>query len=368
MRLSSNFKDTYEAIIKACGDIHGLESTQCRTTRAALQAVEIDQQPAGTQAGPVCSRKPAKTPECAGGVPEPTATGGVVPTSTPQPTTTSSPTVVPTNGGSSVVKIDFKNSCVGDTSDAADKSGYTKAEFSCRDGRSGGVGNGVECMSETELRRRAEAVCGGTIGTPTTTPPPTTAATPTAEPTVSSSPTSTEVSVRLRVKLQGVFGAPRRLTTVSVKLALKDEQSGFIAEKLILISAKSDGTWEGTQSVDIPKGQYVALVKGPMHIQKKICHASPSEPIAGNYRCSGSKITIADGENLLDFTGVVLLVGDLPDQDGVVNSYDISLVRNNIGATASQVTQYCDVNYDGVCNSQDYSILIAALKVRVDEE
>ena len=64
------------------------------------------------------------------------------------------------------------------------------------------------------------------------------------------------------------------------------------------------------------------------------------------------------------------MVGDLPQQDGLVNSYDISLVRNNIGVAGSQhpaVLALADLNLDGIVDSQDYSLVIAALSIRSDE-
>ena len=68
-----------------------------------------------------------------------------------------------------------------------------------------------------------------------------------------------------------------------------------------------------------------------------------------------------------DFTGIYLLVGDLPEQDGIVNSYDISLVRNLIGKTDVASLRQADLNLDGAVNAQDYSLVIAALSVRQDE-
>ena len=64
------------------------------------------------------------------------------------------------------------------------------------------------------------------------------------------------------------------------------------------------------------------------------------------------------------------MVGDLPQQDGVVNSYDISLARNNIGVAGSYdpaVLALADLNLDGIVDSQDYSLVIAALSIRADE-
>ena len=62
------------------------------------------------------------------------------------------------------------------------------------------------------------------------------------------------------------------------------------------------------------------------------------------------------------------MVGDLPDQDGVVDSYDTSLVRENFGSKDPTVLQYADLNYDGIVDSSDFSRIIEALSIKYDEE
>ena len=71
--------------------------------------------------------------------------------------------------------------------------------------------------------------------------------------------------------------------------------------------------------------------------------------------------------NNLDFSGIILLAGDLPIQDGSVTAYDTSLVRNNLGKTDADAVSKADVNRDGKVDTQDYSLIIAALSVRNDE-
>ena len=112
------------------------------------------------------------------------------------------------------------------------------------------------------------------------------------------------------------------------------------------------------------------LIKGPKHIQKKICDDVPTETFGGTYRCriNSSKISIPSQTVNLDFSNIVFLVGDLPEQDGVVDSYDISFIRNNLNSSDPKVIATGDLNMDGVIDTQDYSLLIAALSIRYDEE
>ena len=89
----------------------------------------------------------------------------------------------------------------------------------------------------------------------------------------------------------------------------------------------------------------------------------------------GSDNSVHDGfsftyrkDGVYDFSGITLLVGDLPEQDGIVNAYDIGLIINNFGKRDSDILSKADVNMDGIVDTQDYSLVIAALSIRYDEE
>lgn len=90
---TSNFKDVYISFMQSCEDLNGKGSSTCMEVEKALQATEVDQQPAGSQAGPTCSNIQRATPVCAGGsgtpptaniTPTPTNPSGITPTSNPQ--------------------------------------------------------------------------------------------------------------------------------------------------------------------------------------------------------------------------------------------------------------------------------------------
>jgi Zn-dependent metalloprotease len=63
---SANFRDDYDALLQACADLYGADSSECAETAKALQAVEMDQQPAGEQSGARCLGRTEERPNCAG--------------------------------------------------------------------------------------------------------------------------------------------------------------------------------------------------------------------------------------------------------------------------------------------------------------
>lgn len=131
-----------------------------------------------------------------------------------------------------------------------------------------------------------------------------------------------------------------------------------------------NGIWNGqvTFTNITPGNGYKVLVKGPKHIQKKICDMKPDEAESGFYRCSEGKITLTSGENNFDFSGIRLPVGDLPDQDGVIDAYDISFLRNSLNKKDDEILAIGDLNLDGIVDTQDYALLLASLTVKYDEE
>lgn len=205
---------------------------------------------------------------------------------------------------------------------------------------------------------------------PTNTPTPT----ETPAPTPTTPPGNT--TLNLKIKFQGITQKPQdqynslavKVTAVSSSGSKTVASGNFSARD---IDANKKGIWEGTVSFNLAAGSYRLLVKGPKHIQKKICHPNPTEPPGGpgTYTCGDTaQINISNGVNNLDLSGIYLLVGDLPNQDGVVNSYDLALVRNNLGKTDAEALRLADLNLDGRVNTQDYSLIMAALAIRADEE
>lgn len=321
---SDNFRGIYDAILSACGDLYQAGSADCNTVRSALQATEMDQQPSGTQGGARCIGQTRKIPDCTGATPEPTSTPR--PTNTPVPTVPGQPTSTPPPTG-----------------------GPTPTTP---------PGQPTSTPFPTPTNRPGE---------PTNTPAPTaTPASPT--PTITG---GTSVTLNLSLRFQGILQKPEdQFNKMTVKVTIAGGELPNPVTQTGQFIADDQGVFRGAVSFEgIKPGRgYRILVKGDKHMQKKVCQAQPSEYYPGGYHCSEGLITIVKGQNYLDFSNIALLVGDLPEQDGIVNSYDTSLVRNLIGATDPDSLGRADLNLDGMVNAQDYSLVIAALSVRYDEE
>lgn len=217
---------------------------------------------------------------------------------------------------------------------------------------------------------------GGATSTPTPIPSVSISATPTRVATVTPStgpsvtPNSNDLNLNMKIRLQGVLRKPAAGDSIPVSVSLVNYQDGITTQtKSGTFSVDDNGIWSGSVAFTAPAAtHYYLLVKGPKHLAKKICESTPRETSPGSYRCGEGKISLVKGNNALDFSNVYMLLGDLPDQDGVVDSYDISYIRNNLGNADANVTKIGDLNYDGRVDSQDYSLVIASLSVKKDEE
>lgn len=200
---------------------------------------------------------------------------------------------------------------------------------------------------------------------PIHTPTPTATSTPTPTTSLQSS-----VILNLKLKFQGIVKKPMN-NSMKVKVAFIDN-SGTKKEASGDFVADDNGIWSGTTTIgntviDQTK-KYSLLIKGPRHVQKKVCDSMPSEPTYGTYNCNSNNITLQTGTNTFDFSGVMLLVGDLPVQDGVVNSYDLSLIRNNLQKTEASILGKADLNQDSRIDVQDWSLAVASLSIKLDEQ
>ncbi len=243
------------------------------------------------------------------------------------------------------------------------------------------MGGGNQVVGTTEsysfdlvLPTTAAGIVVGTGG-PTLTPTQTPTQSPDQTPTPTTPPDEGNVSLSFQLRFQGIIEKPVN-TSMPVKITIK--KGGQVVDERIIdfsydqaASSEAKGRWLGSANFNVLPGDgYTIFVKGPKHVQKKICQSTPQEAVGaeGTYHClSGQSLSI-DLASAFDFSHITLLAGDLPQQDGVVNSYDTSLVRNNLGKTDAEVLRLTDVNLDGRVNTQDYSLIIYALSIRTDEE
>ena len=184
------------------------------------------------------------------------------------------------------------------------------------------------------------------------------------------------VVLAFKFKFQGVVKKPKGDQSTRFKVKLQGPtKKGY---ELGTLTVDDDGIWNGSVTFsdltlsDKLESRYTIFVKVGKHLQKRICSFAPSESSGGTYNCSESDLPLVAGTNNLDFSGILNLVGDLPsasgEQNGVVDSYDISYVLNNLGNTDEDKLKIGDLNFDGVIDTQDKSLIIQSLNVKYDDE
>lgn len=181
------------------------------------------------------------------------------------------------------------------------------------------------------------------------------------------------VELDMKLRLQCVVHKPKRNVPVKVRFGLKDAMTGKPQFETVQMKFNDKGHLIGTVSFNVkdftkPKS---LLVKYQYGMQKNVCDSNPREDFPGAYRgCDKAKIILKPGKNVLDFSNIILLTGDLPpdEQDGISNSKDYSLVRNLIGKKDAESLELGDLNFDGNGNVVDLSCLNAALAIRWDED
>lgn len=174
------------------------------------------------------------------------------------------------------------------------------------------------------------------------------------------------VQLNIKLKFQGITTRPTGVqTSLPVKISLSEGTT-----KTENFTVDQGGVWSGIVALDnVPVETPLSIfVKGPFHIQKKICDVVPTETRPGIYACGQPKIVLKKGENDLNFSSILLLAGDLPPQDGVVDASDVAFIRQNIGTSDKDKIKKGDLNLDDAITTQDYSLILAALSVKVDDQ
>lgn len=187
--------------------------------------------------------------------------------------------------------------------------------------------------------------------------------------------TTGNVKLNLKLKFQGINKKPKdELNFIKGKIEgmIIGTNEGFTSttEGNFLVKSDDNGVWSGTVGIYLPQSalgkKFTLYIKGRRHIQKKICDSVPTEASPGTYRCPTGNINLVAGDNNLDFSGILLLVGDL-DQNSIVDSVDFSLVKNCLGKSDTVCVSSSDLNLDGIVNTQDFSMILVALGIRTDE-
>lgn len=199
---------------------------------------------------------------------------------------------------------------------------------------------------------------------------PITSPTPTDEPVQISLPPNIpliDATIKMKIRFQGVTNPTAENTKQIVEVGT-GAYTG--SAKKVEFTHEGNGVWVGTVILKnaYPYGYYAFYIKGPKHLRKKVCDSAPSENLPGTYKCRYGNIQITEGENILDFSNIILLAGDLPNQDGMINSLDYTFIRQNFGSKDAEVLKRGDLNMDGIIHTDDHTLIKTALEFKYDEE
>jgi len=204
---------------------------------------------------------------------------------------------------------------------------------------------------------------------------PQTAYNPPANPTASvTSGPAVSVKLSMKIKLQGIGKKPINASPIKVKVKLGGRAlSAPTAYQTGTFTPQDDGVWTGKVDFTVPAGGgYLLYVKGPKHLQKKVCVNKPSENPAGTYHCSENNVNLVAGNNEIDLSGILQLAGDLPgadgNQNGLIDTYDVSAIRQNLQTTDQAKIAIGDLDLDNGITTSDWSLLVQSLGIKYDEE
>lgn len=171
------------------------------------------------------------------------------------------------------------------------------------------------------------------------------------------------VDVKLKLRMQGIVKKPSKRDSMQVRIGVGD---GGLAEpvyKNVEFKSDANGHFIGDASFNVPaRKDYKLLIKCEHCLQRKVCDKDAKETEAASYSCDKGKIELKNGANSFDLSGIVQLACDIPagKQDGVCNSADFALVRNLLGKSDDDAIRKADLNFDGIVNAIDFSIMTAS--------
>ena len=171
----------------------------------------------------------------------------------------------------------------------------------------------------------------------------------------------TTAVVNIKTKLYGAGVYPNgKIKAIGVIVGRIGEGKYETLPQGFDLISNSDGTFSGTVAFPNFKdgNKFSFMLKADKYLLRRICDTLPAEPKAGGYRCQTPSLTIRSGQdNIFDFSGIALSPGDLGVTDGVLNGYDLSLVRNNLGESGKENLGLADLNYDNVVDQKDFAII-----------
>jgi hypothetical protein len=174
--------------------------------------------------------------------------------------------------------------------------------------------------------------------------------------------------INLKVKLQGVTDSVTKSNMPFTLFATIPQEDAEDKEKNIFgnlsqINKVGDNMWEGSLKLPLQKNVgYKFSLNINRHISTMICDATPTEEEPGSYFCENRGVSITEFPFTLDTTNILVLTGDLPEQNGIIDSEDITKVKTFIGRSDVDANYHADLNYDGIVDTQDHGLVITALE------
>jgi len=166
--------------------------------------------------------------------------------------------------------------------------------------------------------------------------------------------------INLKLKLHGAQASPQNpLKATAVAVGRVGDSKYETQVQGFELSPSGNETLQGSFAFPNFKDgtKFSLMIKVDKYFLKRICDIAGSEQKPGSYICTDPKLTIRQGENSFDFSAVALMPGDLGLTDGLLNSYDLSIVRNNLNKNTPEAVNSADLNYDGKVDQKDFELI-----------
>lgn len=166
--------------------------------------------------------------------------------------------------------------------------------------------------------------------------------------------------INLNLKLYGALPkSVKNLKGTVVAVGRNGETKYETLPQQITLNQIPDGTFSGRVAFpDFKDGtNFSLMIKVDKYLLRRICDTTPTEQKPSGYVCTDPSLTIRQGQNNFDFRGISLLPGDLGLIDGLLNGYDLSIVKNNMTQNSKESVASADLNYDGIVDIKDFEII-----------
>jgi len=156
--------------------------------------------------------------------------------------------------------------------------------------------------------------------------------------------------VGLAVRIQGLDSNGPTTVNATVRILSQSDPSHATDSGTLSFTKDSNGTYYTNFDPPEPQSTFlntpvIVLIKGEKHLQRRF------------------ETTLSLGQ-FADLTSKMLEAGDVPLQDGQVNDSDMDYIKDKIFSSDFGA----DLNYDGIVNAGDLSLILDTLSTKVDEE